>query len=364
MNAHARLETDRTDATPAIRVMVVDDSLTIRTIFSRIVNADPRLTVVGDAGTAEKALMKLKMAPVDVIMLDLEMPGMGGLEALPKMLEACPEAQILVISALTDEGAEHTISALSMGAADTMLKPMPGKFDEDYKRALIEKIFALGGVQPAEGIAAKQSAPPQQAKSSEQRKSGKILAIGASTGGIHSMNVVLGGLERDFTAPILITQHLPSSFMAVFARQIAVASGRHTVVADHDIELAANTIYIAPGQAHLTVRRRGNRYVTALDYAPSRSGCTPSVDPMLHSLADATDGHATALILSGMGRDGIYGATHLFESGGTILAQDKESSAVWGMPRAVAEAGLAKIVATPERLAEEIALTMDASAWR
>ena len=362
MTANAHFSDKADDTAPAIKVMVVDDSLTIRTIFSRIVNSDPQLTVIGDAGTAEKALMMLRAMPADVIMLDLEMPGMGGIEALPKIRETCPDAQVLVISALTDDGAEHTLTALSMGAADTMLKPMPGKFNDEYKQLLTEKIYALGGLHSSDkpGIAP----IPQQAPGSLKRtKSGKILAIGASTGGIHSMNLVLSKLPPSFMSPILITQHLPASFISVFARQIAAASGRETLVADEGMNIAAGKIYIAPGQAHMTVRRRGNGFATGLDYSPSKSGCNPSVDPMLHSLCDATDGHATALILSGMGRDGVYGATHLFEQGGTVLAQDQESSAVWGMPRAVAEAGITSAIARPEDMPEKIINAMDPVAW-
>lgn len=363
MTANAHLADTTEDATPAIKVMVVDDSLTIRTVFSRIVNSDPQLTVIGDAGTAEKALMMLRTTPADVIMLDLEMPGMGGIEALPKIREVCPQAQVLVISALTDDGAEHTLTALSMGAADTMLKPMPGKFNDDYKRLLTEKIYALGGLHSSDKPSAKR-APQQTAPSVRRTKLGKILAIGASTGGIHSMNLVLSKLPVSFASPILVTQHLPASFMPVFARQIATASGRETLVADDGMDVEAGKIYIAPGQAHMTVRRRGNGFATGLDFSPSKSGCTPSVDPMLHSLCDATDGHATALILSGMGRDGVYGATHLFEQGGTVLAQDQESSAVWGMPRAVAEAGITAAIARPEDLPQKIVDAMDSAAWR
>ena len=364
MTAYAHPPAARASDKHAIKVMIVDDSLTVRTIFSRMVDADERLTVTGTAATAEQALMKLKTTPVDVILLDLEMPGMGGLEALPKFLEERAETKVLVISALTDEGAQHTLSALAMGAADTMLKPQPGRFDDDYRAQLIGKIYALGGDDQADAAplaAAPTSAAP--AASTDKRRAGKLLAIGASTGGIHALNIVLRALPESFRSPILVTQHLPMSFMAVFAKQVEMASGRPAVLADEGIPIEPGKVYIAPGQAHMIVRRVGTRFTTGLSIDPARSGCTPSVDPMLDSIADAFDGRATALILSGMGRDGVHGAIKLHAAGGTVLAQDEESSAIWGMPRAVTEAGLTSAVLPPESLADAVVAAADAEAW-
>lgn len=334
-------------ARPAIRVMLVDDSLTVRTIFRRMVESDGAMEVAATASSGERAISQLKTDPVDVVLLDLEMPGMGGLEALPQILEAAPGTQVLVVSSLTEDGAQATVAALSTGAADTMLKPRPGGFNEDYRTQLLGKIRALGGRGEAE-----QSAPaPAPAPKSEARtKRPEVVAVGASTGGIHALNLMLRTLTPDFDLPILITQHLPASFIPVFARQIEVASGRPTHIAEDGTEIRKGEIAIATGHGHMVVRRVGDRLIARNSSEPARSGCLPSVDPMLSSLADACDGRVLAIILSGMGRDGFLGAQTLVEAGGSVWAQNAETSAVWGMPGAVAKAGLTAHVAAPDAL--------------
>ncbi len=354
------------DSNGPIRVMVVDDSLTVRTVFSRMIEGAGGMEVVGSCGSGESALMRLQREPADVILLDLEMPGMGGMQALPKILQVAPNTQVLVVSSLTEAGAEHTLAALSMGAADTMLKPRPGGFDQSYRQQLLDKVRALGSASLAKDDEAQSDAPPPQCKSRERTKvkSPKVLAIGASTGGIHALNILLRGLDPEFMLPILITQHLPASFIPVFARQMELASARATVIATKGMEIRRGEIVIAPGEGHLLVRAHGDRLVADISTVPAKSGCMPSVDPMLASLAENLDGHALAVILSGMGRDGLGGAGDLVAAGGAILAQDAESSAVWGMPGAVAKAGLTHAVEPPERLPTQIKSLAGSAAWR
>jgi two-component system chemotaxis response regulator CheB len=338
--------------------MIVDDSLTVRTVFSRMIDRENDLAVVADADTAEKALLALRSTDVDVILLDLEMPGMGGIEALPKLLDRAAKAQVLVVSSLTQDGAEHTLTALSIGAADTMLKPRPGGFNDEYREALLGKIRALGGqAQEAEGDAteAKTAVPLRR-----RVKVPHVVAIGASTGGIHALNLFLHRLPREFDLPVLITQHLPESFMPVFARQVEAAARRPAVLADEGTTIEAGRIVIAPGYGHMVVRRAhpgvisGTGAVTGLDRSRAASGCMPSVDPMFQSLADCFDGHVAAVLLSGMGRDGTEGASAVARAGGTVFAQDEESCAVWGMPRGVTESGIASAVLPPEQLADAV----------
>lgn len=340
------------------RVMIVDDSLTVRTVFSRMIDREHDLAVVADADTAEKALLALRSTDVDVILLDLEMPGMGGIEALPRILQRAGQAQVLVVSSLTQDGAEHTLTALSMGAADTMLKPRPGGFNDDYRDALLARIRALGGeAQVAEaGAAAGTTDRPQRRRTKVPR----VVAIGASTGGIHALNLFLRGLPREFELPILITQHLPENFMPVFARQVEVAAGRETVLADEGISIEPGRIVIAPGYGHMVARRAhpglisGTGVVVGLTRDRAPSGCMPSVDPMFTSLAECFDGHVAAVLLSGMGRDGTEGAGAVARAGGAVFAQDEESCAVWGMPRGVTESGVATSVLPPEQLAQAV----------
>jgi two-component system chemotaxis response regulator CheB len=343
-----------------IRVLIVDDSLTVRTIFRRMVEGDAQMVVAGTASSAERALAHLESDPVDIVLLDLEMPGMGGLKAVPKILETAPGSQVLVVSSLTDVGAEATVEALAVGAADTLLKPRPGEFNADYRTQLLDKIRALGGHEALDegessDVAGQDKAGHAINPNHERRaKKPDVLAIGASTGGIHALNVMLRELTPDFDLPILITQHLPASFISVFARQIEVASGRPTHIAEDGTEIRRGEIAIAPGHGHLTIRRVSDRLIARTSIDPAPSGCLPSVDPMLASLASACDGRVLAIILSGMGRDGFEGADAIVAAGGTVWAQNAETSAVWGMPGAVAKAGLATYVAPPEALGSAI----------
>ena len=351
----------RTPQPGSVRVMVIDDSLTVRTVFSRMIDREPDLAIVAQSATAEQALMILRSTQVDVVLLDLEMPGMGGLEALPEILKTARGAQVLVVSSLTTDGAEATLSALQMGAADTMLKPRPGGFNEDYRGSLLSKIRALGGkAQPA--------APPSPIALPRQHcpapKRPRVIAIGASTGGIHALNLFLRRLPAQLDLPILITQHLPESFIPVFARQMETAANREAVLGDEGVKIVPRRIIVAPGHGHLVVRKIQGEIVTGLAHHPVKSGCRPSVDPMFETLADAYEGEVAAVLLSGMGRDGTEGAQRIAAMGGGIYAQDQASSAVWGMPRAVAESGLACAVSPPERLADRVAAAAGVATWR
>ena len=345
----------------SVRVMLIDDSLTVRTVFSRMIQNEDDMIVVASAGTAERGLEDLRRQPVDVVLLDLEMPGMGGLEALPKILAASPKTKVLVISSLTAAGAEHTIKALQTGAADTMLKPRPGGFNDEYRDSLLGKIRALKG---GEIAAAASVAKPDRPAMRSLGKRPRLVAIGASTGGIHALKLFLRKLPAHFDLPILITQHLPDSFISVFAKQMEMAANRKAVLADEGVPIERGQMVIAPGHGHMVVRRTGDRLVCGLAYHPVKSGCMPSVDPMFETLAEACDGHVAGVLLSGMGRDGTEGAEAIVKAGGTIYAQDADSCAVWGMPRGVTESGLASAVLPPEALAERVHASAGADGWR
>lgn len=344
-----------------LQVMVVDDSLTTRTAIARLIDSAEDMVVAATAASAERALAELPCRPLDVIVLDLEMPGMGGMEALPRLLAARAGVQVLVVSALTEIGAEATLRALALGAADTMPKPRSGGFNARWRESLLKRVRVLGraarGTDETVGEScagrASTAVRPRPANGQE-RKAPRIIAFGASTGGIHALCQVMADLPRAVDLPILVTQHLPPSFMEVFARQLTAAAGRPASVAQTGTVLEQGRIYVAPGTGHLLVGDVGDRLVATIDPAPAPSGCLPSVDPMLQSLADALGGAAIAVILSGMGRDGALGAAALAAKGGTLIAQDRASSAVWGMPRAVAEAGLADAVLPPALIAAEL----------
>jgi two-component system chemotaxis response regulator CheB len=322
-----------------------------------MVESDAGLCVTGTASSAEGALAQLRTAATDVMLLDLEMPGMGGLDALPVILALAPNIRVLVVSALTQEGAEATLTALAMGAADTMLKPGPGEFTEDYRSALIARIRALGtraSHQPDEAPALPDCEPERSSSRLAGTIQPEVIAIGASTGGIHALGQLLGQFHAGINQPILVTQHLPASFMPVFARQIEATCGRPALLARDGLAIRPGSIVIASGDGHLRVRRHADQLIVQLCARPATSGCWPSVDPMLESLAEACGQRGLGVILSGMGCDGLAGARRLADAGGTILAQDAASSAVWGMPGAVTRAGLARMVASPEQLGTAI----------
>jgi two-component system chemotaxis response regulator CheB len=183
----------------------------------------------------------------------------------------------------------------------------------------------------------------------------RLVAIGASTGGIHSLSTFFQALPAKIGVPILVTQHLPAPFMSVFARQLSNASGREAIVAEDGLRLLADRIVIAPGDAHLTVDISGGHLVARLTRNRVSSGCLPSVDPMLTTAAALLGSEALGIVLTGMGRDGLEGAMALIGAGGSVIVQDEASSAVWGMPRAVADAGLACAVLPPAKIARRVA---------
>jgi two-component system, chemotaxis family, protein-glutamate methylesterase/glutaminase len=242
-----------------------------------------------------------------------------------------------------------------------MLKPRPGGFNEAYRASLLGKIRALGSkLHPS--ASPTQVAEPRPNRAAIKRP--RIVAIGASTGGIHALNLFLRRLPERFDLPILITQHLPESFIPVFARQMQTAANREAVLADEGVVIEPRRIIIAPGHGHMVVRKSHGAVITGLAHYPVKSGCRPSVDPMFETLADAYDGEVAGVLLSGMGRDGTEGAERIAAMGGGIYAQNQASCAVWGMPRAVSESGLACAVEPPERLAERVAAAAGVATWR
>ncbi|GAA4008547.1 chemotaxis protein CheB [Sphingomonas humi] len=337
-----------------IRLMIVDDSMVARAVLSRMVEVGGGIEISAVAGTAEDAVEALAHVSVDVILLDLEMPGAGGLSKLPEIIAAARGARVLVCSSLAEEGAAATVRALAQGAADTLLKPGTGRLQGRFADILTAKIRALGPLErDAVRSRSASSAAPLRAMGVEDLS---LLAIGASTGGIHSLGRFFADLPRKIGVPILVTQHLPVPFMDVFARQLSSAAYRPARIATEGAPLVPDEVLIAPGDAHLTVEggRSGALRVRLLR-GRAASGCLPSVDPMLASIAALDLPGAVAVILSGMGRDGVDGAGHLVAAGGAVLVQDEATSAVWGMPRAVADAGLAAAILPPEKLARRVA---------
>jgi two-component system, chemotaxis family, protein-glutamate methylesterase/glutaminase len=339
-----------------IRLMIVDDSTVARAVLSRMVQSDPAFEITGVAGTAEDAIEALGECRVDVVVLDLEMPGAGGLKSIPRILAAAGGARVMIVSSLAEEGAEQTIAALALGAADTMPKPGVGRFNGKFSEILLSKLKALGYASPVPASAgfASQKTGPQALLRAMPSDPISLLALGASTGGIHALGVLFQALPKRIGVPILLTQHLPLPFMPVFARQLGAIAQRQALVAEDGMELEPDTILLAPGDAHLTLEPGKSGAIVRLTHGRSSSGCMPSVDPMFASAGAIYGAGALGVVLTGMGRDGVEGAGTMVACGGSIIAQDEASCAVWGMPRAVLEAGLASAVLPPDKIARRI----------
>ena len=336
-----------------ISLMIVDDSMVARAVLTRMIEADGNFTIAGVAGTAEDAIEALAQVEVDIVLLDLEMPGVGGLKSIPDILAAAKGAKVLIVSSLAEEGAEETVAALALGAADTLPKPGTGRFNGRFSEVLLGKLRALGYAD-RQSPARPAPLPVIGALRPQSEAPLRLLAIGASTGGIHALGAFFAELPDRIGVPILITQHLPPAFMAVFARQLSVAAKREALVAEDGMKLLPDRIVIAPGEAHLVVDEIGGTLIARLLTTKAASGCMPSVDPMLASAGAVLGSGALGIVLTGMGRDGAEGARRLVESGGSVMAQDEGTSAVWGMPRAIAESGLACAVMPPAKLARRV----------
>ena len=356
-------------ATP-IRVLIVDDSVVARAVLARLLADHHDIQVMGQAGSAPAALKLLEDKQVDIILLDIEMPGVNGLVALPDLIRVGRGARVLIVSSAAGDGAEATITALRQGAADTMLKPSAAQFTSRFADELVDRLRRLArstGKPKPRIVEANIPAAPQPARPSTPASGRRLecLGIGSSTGGVHALGRFFGALPKSFTAPILVTQHLPAPFMPYFADQLAEMSGRPTRLGAPGLQPQRGEILLAPGDAHMTLMRTGPVVHVRLERKRSASGCLPSVDPMLASIGRVYGPNGMAVILSGMGKDGLVGAGELTEAGGIVLAQDEASSVVWGMPGAVTNAGLARAVLPPDQLALRIVESCEGdAAWK
>ena len=395
----------RTGWDAIIRVAVVDDSAVIRGIVTRWLEVDPEIKVVGSYVNGAMAVRQMVEVNPDVVILDIEMPEMDGLEALPLLLKAMPDLKVIMSSTLTRRNAEISMRALSMWAADYIPKPESRYSGSDeFKNELIQKVRAhaqrkrqgltnrtyrsQGQVAPPSTGSATASAPattapgqrpaaaPAAARTSTlppvpapgsiwgakpvvlraaSKQRPAILAIGSSTGGPQALFKVLGELGPSLNVPVVITQHMPATFTAILAEHIQNASKRPTKEAANGDVLQAGHIYVAPGDYHMLVVSEGTQRVIRVNQDPPENFCRPAVDPMFRSIAKIYGGTALGVILTGMGHDGRDGGRVLVDAGGTIICQDEPSSVVWGMPGAAATAGLASQVVPLDQMASTIA---------
>ena len=344
--------TDTRAPVPPAQVLIVDDSVVARSVLGRMVDGTRRFRMAAALSDVRAALDYLETHRVDIILLDIDMPGIDGLTALPDMIAAGKGARVLIVSSSADEGAAVTVQALALGAADTLVKPGIGAFGGRFAEVLEERLSRLVEVHT-------DLSPVPNSTTSfgpvTTTNDFDVVAIGASTGGIHALSQFLRAIPTSFQIPILVTQHLPSSFMGYFAAQLAVLGSRPCEVASDRMRIRPGRIIVAPGDAHMRVAKMSDGWSVRLSDEKSLSGCRPSVDPMFESIAEIFGKRALGVVLSGMGRDGAEGAKRLVETGARIVVQDRASSVIWGMPGAVANAGHASAVLPPDELGRLVA---------
>jgi len=357
----------------AIRVMVVDDSAVIRGLITRILDADPGLQVVASVSNGQRAVDRIGKTEIDVIILDIEMPVMDGLTALPKLMKVDPEVKILMASTLSLRNADISMKALRLGATDYIPKPTAsGEINDrnEFGRVLVAKVRSLGQARRRRAIAGRSGVAgaatatmpklaPRITLRASSRIKPRIIAVGSSTGGPQALFTFLGALTGKVTLPIVVTQHMPPTFTTILAQHIEQNAGWPCAEAVDGEEIKAGKIYVAPGDFHMIAEPKAGSAGSAvlrLTTTPPENFCRPSVDPMLRSLSNIYGGAILTVILTGMGSDGMRGAQCVVEKGGTVVAQDEASSVVWGMPGAVATNGLCSAVLPLDELAPHVAM--------
>ncbi len=337
-----------------IRVLVVDDSALVRRLVTTAIGLDPEIEVVGIAENGREAVDRVEELQPDAVTLDIEMPILDGLGALEAIRRRHPRLPVIMFSTLTEKGATKTLEALSLGASDFVTKPSNTTSMEasmaSVREQVIPKIKALTGVRRmaalsnrpprAERAAAAAAAPPAGPPPPSTERA-EVLLIGCSTGGPDALSRVLESLPATLTVPVLVVQHMPALFTTMFAERLDKVSPLSVrEAADGDV-LRAGEVLIAPGGLHLKVAESAGMVRTVLDDGPLENFCKPAVDTLFRSAEAVYGGRVAALILTGMGADGLEGCRLLGGRGARIMVQDEASSVVWGMPGAVAGAGLA-----------------------
>lgn len=346
-----------------IRVLLADDAVVVRRLLTDILDADPEIEVVGAAPNGRLALAKLAQVNPDVVILDVEMPEMDGLETLAALRKTHPRLPVIMFSTLTERGAQTTLDALNLGATDYVTKPSNSgslllarqKVADD----LLPRIKHLGrrfrprtAGAPAAAPAPKPAAPPRRPRPTADVV--EVVAIGVSTGGPNALAELLPVLPGDLPAPVLIVQHMPPVFTRLLAERLDKRCALEVVEAQHGMRVKSGHVYIAPGDFHMVAARQGTEVVVHLNQGPAEQSCRPAVDPLFRSVADVWGAHALAVVLTGMGSDGSRGASSIHAAGGHVLVQDEASSVVWGMPGAVVQAGLADEVLPLDHLGASI----------
>ncbi|MFN3855029.1 MAG: chemotaxis response regulator protein-glutamate methylesterase [Phreatobacter sp.] len=370
-----------------IKVMLVDDAVVVRGLVGRWISDEPDMKLVAAHRSAREAVADIARKQPDVVILDIEMPDMDGMTALPLMIAEKRDLMVLMASTLTRRNAEISLKCLSLGATDYVPKPETNAgvtTSQEFKRELVDKVRALGrrrkiagrafrAATPAGQTAPRPAAAPSRVASPpiapgavsfnepgiKLRPFGaslpKVLLIGSSTGGPQALTAVLKGLGNFIDrVPVLITQHMPPTFTTILAEHAAKATGKPAAEARDGEPVLAGRIYVAPGARHMVVQKTGVSVVIRLEDGPPVNFCKPAVDPLFRSAAQVWGAQAFGCVLTGMGHDGAEGAGEIVAAGGSVIVQDEATSVVWGMPGAVALAGHASAVLPLDQIAPKI----------
>jgi two-component system chemotaxis response regulator CheB len=355
-------------AAPRIRVMVVDDAVVFRGLVTRWLADEPDMEVVSAHRNGHEAVENFLRVDPDVVVLDIEMPVLDGLETLPLLLARKPGVTIIISSTVTRRNAEVGLRALSLGAADYISKPETNReitMSPEFRRGLIERIRALGRRQLARFPRAPRPAAPEPAAVSPpaaiklrpySAQSAKVVVIGSSTGGPQALQILLRGLAPVLRrVPVLVAQHMPPTFTTILAEHLARTAGRPAHEGVNGELLIPGTIYVAPGARHMIIGRDADGPRIVINDDPPVHFCKPAVDPLFASAAAIFGASALGVILTGMGSDGAAGATDIASAGGSVIAQDEATSVIWGMPGTAAEAGICAGVLPLESIAAKLA---------
>ncbi len=359
------------DGERPVRVMIVDDSAVVRGLVSRWLEEASGVEVVARHANGKLAVADVARSAPDIVLLDVEMPVMDGIEALPLLLAARPGLKVLMVSTLTKRNAEISFKALTLGAVDYIPKPDSNfelTLSSDFRGEVIRKVKALGRARPQRApreVPARQAprggtiaaAVPKVAFSYREYSlvPPRAIAIGSSTGGPQVLGTLLATLSQALShVPVLVAQHMPPVFTAILAERLSKATGREAKEGEHGEPVRPGTIYIAPGGHHMTVLRPESPLLR-IGNEPPVHFCRPAVDPLFRSVAETYGPAALGIVLTGMGHDGAAGARRIAEAGGSVIAQDEESSVVWGMPAAAASVGACAAVLPPRDIAETAA---------
>lgn len=343
------------------RILIIDESVVVRRSLTEALSRERTLTVAGSAASARIALMKLPLLRPDVVLLDISLPGTDALETLKVIHENYPGTLVIVLNAATDRAAAATIDALASGAKDFVMKPDPaGRSDTSLQTLSADIVSRIGAHPPPAAVRLPPLAGTPRVAIAHRVD---LVAIGVSTGGPSALMEMLPRLAADFPVPIVIVQHMPPAFTKLLADRLAAKCRvRIAEVGTREI-LKPGDVWIAPGDFHMAVERSGTAVVTRVHQDAREHSCRPSVDVLFRSVAKTFGPHAMAVVMTGMGRDGVTGCHEIRAAGGQILVQDEASAVVWGMPGLVVKAGLADQIVPLSGLAEAITHRVSQHRW-